>query len=185
VVFVTPGTGFQVSASSSSGTPTQFGNIDPSYPSIFEPFSPQRLFTALGSTIVDVNFFVPGTTGAALTRGFGAVFSDVDLANTTSLTFFGPNNELLGTFFAAAISGNETFSFLGVDFGSSQVSRVRITSGNVLLGAGQLDPDVVVMDDFIFGEPSNTPLPAALPLFATGLGVLGLLGWRRKRKQGA
>jgi hypothetical protein len=27
-----------------------------------------------------------------------------------------------------------------------------------------------------------TPLPAALPLFATGLGVLGLLGWRRKRK---
>jgi hypothetical protein len=29
----------------------------------------------------------------------------------------------------------------------------------------------------------ETPLPAALPLFATGLGALGLLGWRRKRKQ--
>jgi PEP-CTERM motif len=28
------------------------------------------------------------------------------------------------------------------------------------------------------------PLPATLPLFATGLGVLGLLGWRRKRKGG-
>jgi hypothetical protein len=27
-----------------------------------------------------------------------------------------------------------------------------------------------------------TPLPAALPSFATGLGGLGLLGWRRKRK---
>ncbi len=27
-----------------------------------------------------------------------------------------------------------------------------------------------------------TPLPAALPLFASGLGALGLLGWRRKRK---
>ena len=27
-----------------------------------------------------------------------------------------------------------------------------------------------------------TLLPAALPLFATGLGALGLLGWRRKRK---
>jgi hypothetical protein len=25
------------------------------------------------------------------------------------------------------------------------------------------------------------PLPAALPLFAAGLGVMGLLGWRRKR----
>ena len=31
----------------------------------------------------------------------------------------------------------------------------------------------------IGAEP--TPLPAALPLFATGLGALGLLGWRRKR----
>lgn len=27
-----------------------------------------------------------------------------------------------------------------------------------------------------------TPLPAALPLFGTGLGVIGLLGWRKKRK---
>jgi hypothetical protein len=29
---------------------------------------------------------------------------------------------------------------------------------------------------------SATPLPAALPLFATGLGALALLRWRRKRK---
>ena len=28
----------------------------------------------------------------------------------------------------------------------------------------------------------ETPLPAALPLFASGLGAFGLLGWRRKRK---
>jgi hypothetical protein len=32
------------------------------------------------------------------------------------------------------------------------------------------------------GVWTETPLPAALPLFATGLGGLGLLGWRRKRK---
>jgi hypothetical protein len=31
-------------------------------------------------------------------------------------------------------------------------------------------------------DPPATPLPATLPLFATGLGALGLLGWRRKRK---
>lgn len=29
---------------------------------------------------------------------------------------------------------------------------------------------------------SATPLPAALPLFASGLGAMGLFGWRRKRK---
>ena len=32
-------------------------------------------------------------------------------------------------------------------------------------------------------DTRETPLPGALPLFATGLGALGLLGWRRKRKQ--
>jgi len=32
---------------------------------------------------------------------------------------------------------------------------------------------------------SATPLPAALPLFATGLGGLGLLGWRRKKRAAA
>ena len=30
--------------------------------------------------------------------------------------------------------------------------------------------------------PAATPLPAELPLFAGGLGALGLLGWRRKKK---
>jgi hypothetical protein len=32
---------------------------------------------------------------------------------------------------------------------------------------------------------STTPLPAALPLFASGLGVIGLFGWRKKRKNAA
>jgi hypothetical protein len=32
------------------------------------------------------------------------------------------------------------------------------------------------------GEANPTPLPAALPLFATGLAGLGLISWRRKRK---
>ena len=32
---------------------------------------------------------------------------------------------------------------------------------------------------FISGSISPVPIPAALPLFAGGLGMLGLLGWRR------
>ena len=34
----------------------------------------------------------------------------------------------------------------------------------------------------ITASPATVPLPSTLPLFATGLGALGLLGWRRKRK---
>jgi hypothetical protein len=36
--------------------------------------------------------------------------------------------------------------------------------------------------DLAFRTYYATPLPGALPLFASGLGALGLLGWRRKRK---
>jgi hypothetical protein len=35
------------------------------------------------------------------------------------------------------------------------------------------------------GITAATPLPAALPMFAGGLGALGMLGWRRKRKAAA
>ncbi len=41
------------------------------------------------------------------------------------------------------------------------------------------------MDDFRFdalGPSAVVPLPAALPLLAGGLGLFGLIGWRRKRK---
>ena len=37
--------------------------------------------------------------------------------------------------------------------------------------------------DVSSGFVTATPLPAAFPLFATGIGALGLLGWRRKRRQ--
>jgi hypothetical protein len=40
-----------------------------------------------------------------------------------------------------------------------------------------------ILDNFQFFQA--TPIPAALPLFATGLGGLGLLGWRRKRNNSA
>ena len=33
-------------------------------------------------------------------------------------------------------------------------------------------------------QVAATPLPATLPLFASGLAVMGLLGWRRKRHAG-
>jgi len=189
-VFSTPGTGFQVSASATNptSTPVEFGNIDPSYPTLFRTFSAPRLFTSLGSNITDVNFFVPGTTTPALVSGFGAVFTDVDFANTTSLQFFDFNNNLLATTFVPSSSGNETLSFVGVRFTEGAVvGRFRITSGNAALGAGVVDSgttDVVVMDDFIYGEPIAVPEPSTL-VMAVSAGAFGMgYAWRR-RKPGA
>src|SRR6266498_191241 len=83
VVFFTPGTGFQVSADDSNptNTPVRFGNIHPVFPQLFSTFSPQRLFTALDSTITEVLFFVPGTHRPATVDGFAAVFTDVNFAS--------------------------------------------------------------------------------------------------------
>jgi hypothetical protein len=185
-VFTTPGSGLQVSANAvnPTATPVEFGNINPAYPGFFSTFSPQKLFTAIGSNIVDVNFFVPGSTTAALTRGFGAVFSDVDFANTTSISFFDASNNLLDTFFAPSITGNETFSFLGVDYGSAVVSRVRITNGDQVLAAANVSQDLVVMDDFIYGEPLAIPEPEVYALMLAGIGVLAAKV-RRRSRQGA
>lgn len=186
-VFATPGTGFQVSANAGVA-PVEFGNIDPNYPGIFTTFSPQRLFTALGSNIVDINFFVPGTSTAALTSGFGSVFTDVDLANTTSIEFFNVLNASLGQFFVPNAVGDETLSFLGVRFTEgSVVSRVRITSGNQILAPGNTANDLVVMDDFIYGEPvllaRQLPEPSVAWLLLMGLGGLaGMAAIRRRRE---
>ena len=180
VVFSTPGTGFQVSANAGVA-PVEFGNIDPSYPDLFATFSSQRLFTALGSTITDVRFFIPGSgsTMAAVTRGFGAVFSDVDLANISSIEYFDSANVSLGNHFVQNVSGNQTFSFLGVTFDAPVVSRVRITSGNQILAFGNTATDTVVMDDFIYGEPvqARASVPdsgATLALLGIALAGLGL-----------
>lgn len=42
--------------------------------------------------------------------------------------------------------------------------------------------DMVVKIEVSPSSNVATPLPAALPLFASGLGAIGLAGWRRKRK---
>jgi hypothetical protein len=63
------------------------------------------------------------------------------------------------------------------------VAHSYTDSGNVLAGSPN-GPSNETMPWTEIGRisTSETPLPAALPLFATGLGALGLLGWRRKRK---
>jgi hypothetical protein len=146
---------------------------------MFEVFSAQRLFTAVGSNITDVTFFVPGFPTPATVSGFGAVFTDVDLAGSTSIEFFSQNASL-GSFSVPFWTGDKTLSFLGVLFDSGErVSKVRITSGNSALGPGIVSSgsDVVVMDDFIYAEPQATPLPGTFLLMGTGLAGF----WLRRR----
>jgi hypothetical protein len=69
-------------------------------------------------------------------------------------------------------------SFAPTTIGSVTDLLVATVSEN----PGGVTNDIFSMSGTGVAPVSNTPLPAALPLFASGLGALGLLGWRRKRK---
>jgi hypothetical protein len=188
-VFQTPGTGFQISGSDgvqgAVGPAEEFGNLNATYPGIFQFFSEPKLFTPLGSNVLDALFFVPAaivSTPAAIS-GFGAVFTDVDVVNQTSLEFLTSGGLSLGTFSVPA--ADDGLSFLGVFFNAGeQVARVRITAGNAAVGPNDTDGspnDIVVMDDFLYSEPRAIPEP--LPLALLGIAAVAVLGLRRRKLQ--
>ena len=170
-LFTTPGTGFLQAPP--AGLDTFFGRADGFYDGIFDPFSAQRVFTPVGSNVMDATFFVPGTTTPATVTAFGAVFLDVDTANVSSLQFFDIFGVSLGTFFVPAFAGNNTFAFLAVQFDGELIGRVRITTGDQVVGPTNTLIDQVGLDDFIFAEPQAVPEPSSLVLLLTGVCLLG------------
>jgi len=158
VVYFTPGVGFQVSGRPGVA-PVEFDNLRRDASRKFATFSPPKLFTALASPVTEVLFFVPGTARAATSKGFGVVFTSVDHDDSTKIEYYDVRGTLLFSAFAPAAQGTETLSFLGVAFDAGEeVFLVRITSGDVELGGSDRGGrDLVVMDDFIYGEPQ--PLP--------------------------
>lgn len=159
----TPGAGFV--QATPAGLADFFGNQ--SYATIFKAFSPSRLFSAIGSNLTETTFFEPGSGDSkpATTRAFGVVFTDVDLPDgsgpggkrgnrhaSTLVEYFGADGELLFSSFVAASPGDGGLSFLGIVLPDARIARVRITAGGAIPGADDSD-DVVMMDDFIYGEP--------------------------------
>ena len=151
--------------------------FNPTYGATFNTFSGARLFVPVGSNIVDALFFLPGSGGVtpATVSGFGAVFTDVDILGSTSLSFFDSSNVSLGNFLVAPGKvADGSLSFLGVFFTTEQIARVRITMGTSALGPNDNPAggtDIVAMDDFLYAEPVEVqavPEPSTLLLFATG-----------------
>ena len=162
-----------------SGAPDpRFGNINPSYTDTFKAFSEPRLFAPTTSIVTEQTFTVPGSKIPATTTAFGAVFTNVALANTTSIKYLSPGNGTLGTFFAQPAAGG--LSFLGVAFNKGElIDSVVITTGNTILGPNNGGAiNVVAMDDFIYAEPQGAPEPATLLLLGSGL--VGLLLGRKR-----
>jgi hypothetical protein len=172
--FTTPGTGLSQAPPSGGpqgGLAVLFNNA--TYGTIFSTFSPSRLFTPVGSNITNALFFQPGSNGSvpATVSGFGAVFTDVDQPDgsgpgekhgnrgaSTLMEFFGADGQLLFSSFVPASPGDGSLSFFGIKFGDARIARVRITTGDVAPGPDDDSKnDIVMMDDFIYGEPQALP----------------------------
>jgi hypothetical protein len=152
------------------------------------------LAAALTSDQLDPTTTVSGVFGGDATAlALDVNFSDFGVLHGTSSTPFG---DLLLTGFTGSFSGLNGMSVrdllalaeaeLG---GSSTLYDLEDLDSVAAQVTGGFEDGVVTQfaTDHIELPPSisETPLPAALPLFASGLGAMGLFGWRRKRKNSA
>jgi hypothetical protein len=144
----------------------------------------------------------------SLASGFSApVFTGFNILSTNSsgVPNTGPGSILgTGTLSSQTATLADFTTSLAVTVGEV-IAIEPITSNNSAAWAGQNFPPAVsytrgqdyfipmgssgpfltsgAVDGFTtFVTTPQVPLPGALPLFATGLAGLGLLGWRRKRK---
>jgi hypothetical protein len=154
VVFTTDGSGLRVSNNG-------YTDVNPNYVGEFNTFSPPKLFVAVGSTTIDVQFFVAGTNKPAVVTGFGSVFADVGRAHSTTIEYFDAAGNSLLKVAAPRRSDDKGLSFLGAKFTTAIVARVRIVAGDTPIGADNNDNvkgagqkhDIVATDDFLYGEP--------------------------------
>jgi hypothetical protein len=87
--------------------------------------------------------------------------------------------------FDLTVAGSWNAAFIAANGGTIAAAEAALALG---LAAGEAYFNIhttVVPGGEIRGFLAPTPLPTALPLFVTGLGALGLLGWRRKKKAAA
>jgi hypothetical protein len=141
---------------------------------------------------LNYNKLVPGREG----QNAPYVLFNSNAVGQVTLDFYNPSVAL--AFFEYRIDGVDTGATshpivigdvihpgVSVGAGLNSLAQVFVATQFVdirLALGGERDWD---FDWTRFEAQSSVPLPAALPLFATGLGGLGLLGWRRKRKRAA
>jgi PEP-CTERM motif-containing protein len=117
-------------------------------------------------------------------------------SNIASTGIFCSSPPCAGNMVFTAGGNNDPFTFQNAQNTGFTITSGFVTGPNTLRLIvndtgdgifGNLNPNSQPTSAFLsgtvtFNVVSTVPLPGTLPLFATGLGALGLLGWRRKRK---
>ena len=143
----------------------------------------------LPTDLVTVNVATILSTTASSTPFLG--FATIDIGTSLSETVCTRSTECSSSMFNGILSltlnpGVVTPVHFELEAdGNAQFSGSASASADPYIFIAPSNPNAgdygIVVSSNVGNEPLVTPLPAALPLFATGLGALGLLGWRRKR----
>jgi len=136
--------------------------------------------TATTCTSADCEIQPPQSV--SVTRSGNTLITDALIGSVQageSFNFFvqttegGPFTQLGGAITSAC-------SFPGGSVAGTDLCRWDAPAGQTRFGVAV---QAVTGDELLTSVSTQVvPLPNALPLFATGLGLMGLLGWRRKRK---
>src|SRR5262249_6510714 len=182
--FQTQGSLFEtIYAVSADGFQSVNPGVAAASPALFPSFSPTKTFAMFNDNGIDFSFILPSGANTApvdaASRGFGAIFENVRLPDTTSIEYF-DGNISLGKFFVPVGAQGEN-EFLGELFSSPVVTRVSITLGTDVLfsfngttfsagggdnpGAGH---NLAVTDSLVYAEPV-----AAAAVQAPVSGVVG------------
>jgi len=175
---------YAVSGPASASDQSTFSSVNGNVLGLFPAFSPTKTFAMFNDNTIGLSFVLAGahttTPVPAATRGFGAIFLNVRLANTTSIEYFNGARSL-GKFFAPVGTAGQA-EFLGVLFATPIVTSVQIVCGTDALftfdgvhftGTTTDNPgtnhNLVVTDDFVYAEP--VPAVNAQPAIAATAGA--------------
>jgi len=142
-------------------------NFGPQTPDPFSPLTGDIVFTANSNYPSSANGITGISSFDITTGGTTYVLTNIGVGISSSTE--------------ALFNGSATINSVAYDFHFNLESPFGGTTDSIAFESQScttcLNPASTFSDSV-----TATPLPAALPLFATGLGGLGLLGWRRKRK---
>jgi hypothetical protein len=146
-----------------------FTSVNPGASGLIPAFSPSNTFAMFNDNTIGLDFILPAMPPAApapaATRGFGAIFRNPQIANTTSIEYFN-GSQSLGKFFVPSSASAGTAAFLGVLFASPIVTGVQLTcgtdtlfnfNGTTFTAGGTNSPpthNLVATDDFAYAEPA-------------------------------
>jgi hypothetical protein len=124
------------------------------------------------------------TSDSGLTGGAPVVYvnaSNAGLASLGTLGSFSASYDLFGSASGPAGTAPYWLTYL-VDPNGTTFGQLTVHESGVEIGDWNNNGQTIPAQADIQSITISTPLPAALPLFMSGLGVIGLAAWFRKRK---